>query len=140
MGKEIIHLDMPATHKYLHLAGACVGEMLSRVGGIHEPEQTIYNIQLAIQEGCSNIVDHAYSGEPGSLSITLILNDNPFTLTIELRDTGESFDPTSVEAPDLGVPQVRGYGMFIMRALMDEVVYESNAGTNCTRMIKWLSA
>jgi serine/threonine-protein kinase RsbW len=138
MGTDIIRLDLPATHKYLHLASACVGEMLGRIEGIHDLEQTCYNIQLAVQEGCSNIVDHAYSDDQGRIDITFTLKEAPRCLVVELCDVGQSFNPDTVQDPDLDMPQVRGYGMFIMRALMDEVAYDVRAGTNCLRMVKAL--
>ena len=138
MAPEIIRLDLPAIHKYLNLAGACVSEMLGRAEGVQDIEQMVYNIQLAVQEGCANIVDHAYSGEEGRIGVTLQLDTSPLSLTVELRDVGRSFDPEEVQDPDLDMPQVHGYGMFLMRALMDEVVYESHTGANCLRMVKQL--
>jgi serine/threonine-protein kinase RsbW len=138
MTAEIIRLDLPASHKYLNVASACISEMLSRVQGIPNMEQTVYNIQLAVQEACANIVNHAYSDDQGRIGLTLLLDGSPPVMSIELRDAGEPFNPTDTADPDLDIPQIHGYGVFLMRELMDEVVYESRSGANYLRMVKRL--
>ena len=76
MGSDTIRLDFPATHKYLNVLGACIHELLARVEGLAEPVVVSYNIQLAVHEACTNIVDHAYAGMPaGRLNITLTLSE-----------------------------------------------------------------
>jgi len=135
---DVIHLDLPATHKYLNLLGACIGEMLSRLDDVADVESTIYNLQLAVQECCANIVDHAYDGTDGRIYATLNLIDEPRRLVIELHDNGHTFEPELVPQPVLGEPQVRGYGLFLMRQLLDEVDYLPQPGDNCWRLVKQL--
>ncbi len=140
MQPESIQLELPATHKYLNVATACIAEMLARVDGIQDHEQAVYNLQLAVQEACANIVDHAYPHGEGRFGLTFTLMDEPLRLVVELRDVGRTFDPTLVPAPTMNseVLQVRGYGVFLMRQIMDEVQYESHSGENCLRMTKQL--
>ena len=64
---DVICLELPGTAKYLNVLTACIGEMLGRVEGLVEADQTIYNIQLAVHEGCTNIVDHAYGAAGGRI-------------------------------------------------------------------------
>src|ERR1041385_2577011 len=120
---DVIHVDVPATHKYINLLGACIGEMLSRMDDLPDIQTTIYNMQLAVQECCANIVDHAYKETDGRISATLTLAHEPRRLDITLHDNGRSFEPEIVPQPTLGEPQVRGYGLFLMRELLDEVDY-----------------
>jgi serine/threonine-protein kinase RsbW len=138
---DTIRLDLPATYKYLNILGACVTEMLSRVEGLSEPEVLAYNLQLAIHETCTNIIDHAY-GETqpeNRIEITLKLEPVPRHLVMELQDTaGGSFDLSEVAEPDLENGQVHGYGLFLVRSLVDEVVYESQPGKNLWRLVKHL--
>ncbi len=135
---EMVRLELPANARYLNVLAACIGEMLVRVDGLSDPQQTIYNIQLAVHEGCTNIVDHAYVDDGGRITVNLMLGWTPPQLIVELHDSGRAFDPTSIPAPDLDEPQVRGYGLFLMRQIMDEVVYDSQPGHNCWRMVKYL--
>jgi serine/threonine-protein kinase RsbW len=137
--QNTVHLDMPASLKYLSVLSACLAEMLARVENLAEPEVTIYNVQLAIQEACTNIIEHAYGGQPDNrLSVTFTLDEGTHHLIIELQDTGQPFDETTVCPPDLDVPQEGGYGLFLMHALLDEVVYTPQSEYNCWRLVKQL--
>ena len=135
---EVIRLDVPATHKYLNLLGACIGEMLSRLDDGRDLQTAIYNMQLAVQECCANIVDHAYQSADGRIMATLTLIDQPRRLVVELHDSGRPFEPETVPQPSLDEPQVRGYGLFLMRELLDEVDYEPGPGDNRWRLVKVL--
>jgi len=135
---EVVRLELPANARYLNLLGVCIGEMLSRVDGMSDPQQTIYNIQLAVHEGCTNIVDHAYVDDGGRIAVNLMLGWSPPQIIVELHDNGRSFDPSSIPDPNFDEPQVRGYGLYLMRKIMDEVVYDPQPGHNCWRMVKYL--
>jgi serine/threonine-protein kinase RsbW len=103
-------------------------------------EQQVYEVDLAANEGASNIIDHAYGGE-GEGVIECTCEIGPDGLTITLRDWGEPFDPASVDEPDFNVPleelSLRGAGLRIIRNCMDEVNYSPNAkGGNQLQMRK----
>jgi serine/threonine-protein kinase RsbW len=133
-----VQLALPATHRYLNIVGAVVAELLAREDGLAEPQVVSYNVQLALQEICANIVDHAYDGEGGRLEVAMSVVATPWRLVVELSDTGRSFDPSDAPEPDLEAPQEGGYGLFLARALMDEVSYAASAERNCWRLVKQL--
>jgi serine/threonine-protein kinase RsbW len=135
---DVVWLELPARLQYLNVLGVAIAEILGRVQQLSDPQQTIYNIQLAVHEGCTNIVDHAYESQNGRITVKLMLDWQPLRLIIELLDTGKAFDFTSLSEPDLEDHHVRGYGIFIMQQLMDEVVYESRADHNYWRLVKLL--
>ena len=136
---DTIRLDVPATHRYLNVVGACITAVLARVEGLVEPAVVAYSVQLAVHEICTNIVEHAYAGQPeGRITITLALLIEPRCLIISLHDTGRSFDPAHVPAPNLKDGQVGGYGLFLVRELMDDVSYQPQPGSNCWRLVKGL--
>ena len=138
---EVIRLDLPATHKHLNILGACISELLLRVENVDERETTIYNLQLAAHEACTNIIDHAYAGElERRILITLTLAPRPRRLIIELRDTGYSFDLASIPEPNLDEAHDHGYGLFLMRSLMDEVTYTSRPEGNQWLLVKHLGS
>ena len=100
-----------------------------------------YAVELAVDEACSNIIDHAYGAEGlGDIEITSLIDEQG--LTIVLRDFGKPFDPSKVRKPRLKVPlnQVdsSGLGVFLMHRMMDEVHYEfTRSNGNILTMIKY---
>ena len=91
-----------------------------------------YEVQMAVDEACSNIIEHAYGGEErGDIECTCRINDDG--LTVILRDYGRPFDPTRVPEPDLCTTikecKVGGLGIYFMRQLMDQVHFEFTPGS-----------
>lgn len=138
---EVVRLDLPARYTYLHILSDCIADMLRQIDGIEDHEMLTYNMQLAAHEACTNIVGHAYAGAQSGnerIVISLALFPHPRRLQIELRDTGKSFDPDVVPAPTLDQAQVHGYGLFLMRNLMDSVTYTAQPGDNYWCLVKHL--
>ncbi len=91
------------------------------------PENDIYAVELAVDEACTNVIEHAYDGVPrGEIECTCESDDKK--MTIMLRDHGRPFDPNSIPAPDLKADinkrKVGGLGIYLMKRYMDEVRYE----------------
>jgi serine/threonine-protein kinase RsbW len=87
----------------------------------------VHAVELAVDEACSNIIDHAYGGEGrGDIEVTYCTNGDG--LTVILRDYGEPFDLDRVPQPDLQAPLNErnggGLGLHFIRELMDEVRFE----------------
>ena len=136
---EVVRLDLPAGHKHLNILGACISELLVRVEHVDDREAIIYNIQLAAHEACANIIDHAYAGDSERrVLITLTLAGCPRRMIIELHDTGFSFDLAAVPEPNLDEAHDHGYGLFLMRSLMDEMTYTSRPEGNHWALVKHL--
>jgi len=86
-------------------------------------------IILAIDEACTNKIKHAYKfDETKDIIIKLKLTDDEFIA--EISDFGLPFNPEEIKIPDLKENYINkksgGYGIFLMRQLMDEVKYEFN--------------
>lgn len=136
---ELIKLDLPATSKYLNVLSAVIAEVLLRVDGLAQRESLTYNAQLAAHEVCANIIDHAYAGLADQrIAVVVTVDAQPLRLTIDLYDRGQPFNLEQTPAPNLDVPQVRGYGIFIIRSLMDHVSYHPEPGNNHWCLVKHL--
>lgn len=99
----------------------------------------IYSIEMAVDEACSNIIEHAYGGEgKGKIRCTCSVND--LALTIVLKDQGKSFDPSNIPPPNLSKNieerQAHGLGMYFIRQWMDEVSFGSIGSENILTMVK----
>lgn len=105
-------------------------------------EATRFQLELACDEACTNVIEHTYAGEGvGDLTVTWELAEQSFLITVQ--DSGPPFDPRTVELPALparlevdSIP-VGGLGMLFIRRLMDEVRYQYQGGNQLT-LVKWL--
>ncbi len=137
MDQTVIRLDLPAEHKHLNVIGACLNAILERVDQVTDKDMLAYNLELALHETCTNIVEHAYSEQEGRIRVAMSVIANPQRqLIVDLHDTGSSFNLSDTEDPNLDGAQVHGYGLFLMRQLLDEVVYRSGDASNHWRLVK----
>ena len=88
--------------------------------------RALYEIQLAVDEACANVVDHAYQGmEPGEFEVSCSFGEA--SMTIDVRDWGRGFEPNEVEQPDVEAPleerSLGGLGLYIVNRVMDEVEF-----------------
>ncbi len=94
-------------------------------------ENAIYDVELAVDEACSNIIEHSYT-EEGKGEIECICQVLPDGLKIFLRDSGCYFNPDRIPPPDIKSHitkrKPRGLGLFFMRKLMDEVRFDPCEG------------
>ena len=135
----LVRPELPAEHRYVNIVSACLAALMERVDAIAEREAVVYNIQLAVHEACTNIVDHAYHGQAGGrIKVELSLVGVPRQLIVDLYDNGRPFAGLQTPAPELDEPQTHGYGLFLMQALVDDVQYERPGGRNHWRLSKQL--
>lgn len=80
----------------------------------------VHLVELATSEICTNIIRHAYQGKGGELNLHVTVLNNGIQL--DLYDNGIGFDPNSIPVPKK--PQEGGYGLHIIRQIMDVVSYE----------------
>jgi len=103
---------------------------------------SIYAVETAVDEACSNIIEHAYQGEDNGV-IECALTIKPDRLTIVLEDQGLPFNPKDIPDPKLSVPleerDDHGLGLFFIRQMMDEVFFENTGPERGNRvtMIKY---
>ena len=119
-------LRMKAVLENVPRAIECVTEWAQKAGF---DERALYEIQLAVDEACANVVDHAYLGEdPGDIEVSCRLDAQ--LLTVQVRDWGRGFDLATVEEPDLEAPleerSLGGLGLFLVRQVMDEVQFTAD--------------
>jgi len=91
----------------------------------------VEDIRVAAGEALNNAVEHGHAGRSSGFSVQCSFADD--VLTIEVRDNGTGFsaDGRVSDTPGDGD---RGFGIFLMRKLMDVVRFERE-GT-CVRLIR----
>jgi serine phosphatase RsbU (regulator of sigma subunit)/anti-sigma regulatory factor (Ser/Thr protein kinase) len=100
----------------------------------------VSEVKLAVDEAVSNIIRHAYTGKPGNVQIEL--NKLESAVQIRILDEGIEFDWNSVLEPDLyryvETRRKGGLGIWLIKKLMDEVVYERSEKKNILTMRVYL--
>jgi len=112
----------------------------AREAGLSDAD--VYSVQLAVDEACANIIEHAYGGEGnGDIECTCSVRDD--RLIVLLSDTGCPFDPRGVPSPNLTAElenrETGGLGVYLMTRMMDEVHFERDGVTNTLTMVKRVS-
>jgi serine/threonine-protein kinase RsbW len=127
---QVVHIDLPASLKFLNLIGACVRSVLEHECDLPDRECFIYQVELAVHEACANIIEHAYAGASGRVKLQLTIEEQPRRLIVDIFDTGIPFDPARLEKLEIGEPKSRGYGLYLIHQLMDKVTYLGEPGRN----------
>lgn len=109
---------------------AQIGEFVTEAGveaGLNERD--LYAVQLSVDEACTNIIQHAYSGE-GQGEIRLTYQVRADGLEIIIYDQGDVFNPQQVPDLDTAAPlevrELGGMGLFFIKKLMDRVEFIFN--------------
>ncbi|MCU0488024.1 MAG: ATP-binding protein [Anaerolineales bacterium] len=103
-----------------------------------DPE-TIYDLQLALDEAATNVITHGYAGmDPGSMILMLEIDSQRIRMT--LNDFGHPFEPSNSPAPDLEAAledrPIGGFGLYFIYQTMDEVDYVTTIDGNALILIK----
>lgn len=91
---------------------------------------------LAMDEACTNIIRHAYSGEGGPASIRCRIENGE--LGIELIDKGCGYIPRFPPSSDGGEVELKpgGLGLPILKTVMDDIHYASCASGGCSLVMR----
>ena len=103
--------------------------------------QKLDEIELAVDEACSNVLDHAYQDRSPKPPLHLILQPNDGTFTVDVIDEGKKLDLSAYKEPKFPdhwlTGNVRGAGLYIINHCMDEVAYETlDDHRNRMRLVK----
>ena len=97
----------------------------------------IEEVKVALIEACINAFEHSRSQE-GRVDISFDIGDDGLAITIS--DDGQGFDLEDAQAETekrrSGGDRKRGWGLTIMKELMDEVTVESGEKGTTLTMVK----
>ena len=91
-------------------------------------DEAVYAVELAVDEAATNIIEHGYGGDSlGHIHCEYEILGNG--IKIILQDHGVKFDPDSVPEPSFHGKSLenitpRGLGLFFIKKMMDEVMFE----------------
>ena len=134
-------LEVPSSTENL----AMIRDFVKRIG--HQTgmdEQDVSNLELAVDEACANVIEHAYGHDISKEVIIRAVCDEQ-AVRISVIDMGQGFDaealaPESIETL-IHERRSGGLGIRLIKALMDEVSYEIRPGQkNELHMVKRLKS
>ena len=137
--ERTFQLHVPSSTENLSMIRDFVGSIGERAG---LGEGDVAKLELAVDEACANVIEHAY-GSDATHEVTVKATVDAEAVQIEIVDTGCGFDPKKIEQVNLdqliSKRKSGGLGMRLIQSLMDEVQYQIVPGQkNELRMVKRL--
>jgi len=117
-----LKFNVPGKPEYVGTVRMAIAHAASHAGFDIE---AIDDIKVAVSEACTNIVCHSHTGPDFNYDVVLEFDDEQLRVTI--TDQGVGFGVDDYIEPVPG-ESVSGLGIFIIRALMDEVDIHSEPG------------
>jgi anti-sigma regulatory factor (Ser/Thr protein kinase) len=119
-----VTLTVPSQPKYLYVVRSALYP-LTLDAGFSKKEARL--IILAVDEACSNIIKHAYGGDPAG-TITVTVADDAERFTVRLRDFGNKVDRVVIAPRDLADVRPGGLGTHFMQVAFDSIDYDTGQG------------
>ncbi len=136
MSRSVHRLSIPSSTSYLGEVRRFV-ETYAREAKF--ADDAIENFKIAVDEACTNIIKHAYQGDASrKIDLAVIVEDERFT--VRIRDDGRAFETKDYTEPDIfhlaKNRRVGGFGVHIIRLLMDHVEYNTRGNVNEVKLVK----
>ena len=112
-----VRLTLPARPENVAVVRHVLGAFAE---SLHLPADIVDDMRLAVTEACTNVVRHAYDGDPGPLEI--VIRPAGAMIDVIVSDTGRGLAPS----PDTAGP---GLGMSLIATLAHSLeVHQAPAG------------
>jgi len=101
--------------------------------------EAIDDIKVAVSEACTNIILHSH--DHSNFTYEVVIERDEKGITITVADRGVGFETGDYIEPIPGETRGSGMGIYILKALMDEVDINSEIGVGTSiRMKKYLQS
>jgi anti-anti-sigma factor len=132
-------LKIPGVRDRIPVACDFVAQAARRAG---LDDRAIHHCQLAVDEACSNVIEHGYGDLGGDAAIDITCRFEGERFSISVVDSGPEFDPLGQADPNptasLDEREPGGWGIYFIKKVMDEVVYRYEANRNQLTMVKYI--
>jgi serine/threonine-protein kinase RsbW len=133
---EQVEIFLPSTLGYEKVARNAAEAVAEEMG--FSPDR-IEDLKTAVAEACMNAIEHG-NQEDQTTSVTVLLTAAPQQLEIKVSDEGLKPIPDTFPPPGQSSPDNRGWGMFFITQLVDEVeIMRLPKGGNVVRMVIYLT-
>jgi len=131
---ERVELSIPSNPVFERVVRASAAEVGNAIGF---SEERVEDLKLAISEAVNNAIDHGNKREAGKL-VAVVFEIDGEKLEIRISDQGDGIEQLDtsrhvVEEQNLESGQLRGFGMYLISELVDDLeVSSSHRGTVLT--------
>ena len=104
------------------------------------PKDIVFQVKLSLEEVLMNVINHGHDDDEIH-EVDILLTSTSESLKIEITDDGKPFDPLhDAPEPDTEASiedrKIGGLGVYLVRELMDEVLYRREGDRNHLVLIK----
>ena len=117
-------------------------DFISDCCGRHQvPNETVFDLKLAVDEACTNIIMHGYKDmDPGSIILSFRIE--PDRILVQVTDFGHVFEPADAPKPDVEAAledrELGGMGLYLIYQTMDNIDYQSSEDGNTLTFTKYI--
>lgn len=132
-----LELHLPSTLGAEKEAMAFAAEVARKM---NFPPERVEDLKTAVAEACINAIEHGNKLH-ATMRVGVRFTVDPDRLQIAVHDQGSGIgkpSPPEIDSRIQGKTDPRGWGIFLIENLMDEVSFESTAEGNVTKMIIYL--
>ncbi|MDR1571037.1 MAG: ATP-binding protein [Clostridiales Family XIII bacterium] len=120
---DTLRLTVPGKPEYVRTVRLAISSLAGCAGFDVE---AVEDIKVAVSEACSNIVCHGIKGQNAAYEVSCEMLDD--RIVIRVVDQAGGYDTEKYREPEAGALREGGLGIFIIKALMDEVNILSEVG------------
>jgi anti-sigma regulatory factor (Ser/Thr protein kinase) len=102
---------------------------------------TVFDLKLAVDEACTNIIEHGYKGmDPGSIILSFRIESD--RILVQITDFGHIFEPADAPKPDVEAAledrELGGLGLYLIYQTMDNIDYQASDDGNTLTFTKYI--
>ena len=102
-------------------------------------DQIVWELELIADEILTNIIRYAYPQVVGMIEVSCCYEASK-GLVVEINDYGIPFSPLAYPTPDctsdINSIRTNGFGIYIVRCLLDDIAYKRKGNMNCLTLRK----
>ena len=133
--KEKIELHIPNT---IGSEKAAIDKAASIAREMGFSDDRVEDLKTAVSEACINAIEHGNKFDLDT-KVGIILTPYDSSLEVTIHDEGNGIDPEKIpktREESNGFPKRRGYGIFLIKSLVNEMSFASEPGKgNDVKMI-----
>jgi sigma-B regulation protein RsbU (phosphoserine phosphatase) len=118
--EQIVRIRVPARADRLKLIRAAT-EQAARF--VDAPEAWTFDLKMAVDEACQNIVRHAYKGRDDAGDIVIDFMRRGGALEIDIMDFADPVDPDTIRPRDITEVRPGGLGVHLIKSVCDEAKF-----------------